>query len=256
MPVQYIYAKNRRTSLIESDDSTQFEPSGKPAAGYSAETRFFSDPRSRTPQFVVKRPKYAKYYSKYEQPSIEKNNRIDVILTAEYKRERELWNIFYPEKKAILFSDGGLRLILPYLPGQTLSQTETSDRLTRYQIALAIARAFKKLHTFKLYYSDLNSDNILIEKRADNIFEAHLIDFGGVGEQFLNQESALLSRYIGKSSPIDIDNIIQYLLREINTLLPPRMHLIFQSGKQALFSRYVDELREETDLNSWWQCNR
>lgn len=258
MPIRYIYAKTRRSSLIEGDDGTQFEPKGKPAAGYSAETRFFSPPLSSAPQFVVKRPKYAAYYSRYEEHSIQKNNKIDAQLTQEYERERDLWNLFYPEKKAILFSDGGPRLILPYLPGHTLSQTEIPNRLTRCQIALAIARAFKKLHAFNLYYNDLNDDNILIEKRADNTFEAHLIDFGGVGETPFHQEQGLLNRHIrciSNSIPQGIDNIIQYLLSEINTLVRPRIHLIFQPGGHTLFSRYVDGLREETDFSSWWQLN-
>ena len=256
MPIRYFYANTRRTSFIEGEDSTQFEPRGKPAAGYTADTRFFSAPISTTPQFVVKRPQYAAYYHRYETPSIKKNNKIDVELTPEYERERDLWNLFYPEKKAILFSEGGLRLILPHLPGRTLSQTAIPDQLSRCQIALAIARAFKKLHTLGLYYNDLNEDNILIEKRADNTFEAHLIDFGGVEKKSYNQEQGLLNRYISNSRIQGIDNIIQHLLCEINTLVSPRIHRIFQSGGQTLFSRYVDGLREETDFSSWWQLNR
>ena len=263
MPISYIYAKDRRTSLIGGEDNAQFEPSGKPAAGYTAETRFFAAPFSVIPKFVVKCPKYSGFYSRYSQPSIIEKNAIDVRLKSAYERERDLWNLFYPEKTAVLFSNGGLRLVLPYLPYKTLRQIDIPDRLSRCQIALAIAYAFKKLYALKLYYNDLNEDNILIEKRAGNIFKAHLIDFGGVGEVSYNQEQSYLIHFISNLSlkqnrPYEsydvIDNIIQDLLCEIN-MLSPKIDRIFRAGGQALFSRYVDGLREEANFSSWWYLN-
>lgn len=169
MPFIYKHTKeNKRRSIIKYNGKT-FQPlSTRPKAGWSAYTRFFGI--ENEPTFVVKQPK----------PSRTGKASLDTDFAPFYEKECEVWNITYPDQPARLVIEGGLRLVLPCLPGQPIRETLVNDYdypLIYCQQVLAIVLEVKRFHDLGWEHNDLriNNDNILLEKLGDN-FKAHIID--------------------------------------------------------------------------------
>jgi hypothetical protein len=171
MPFVYKHAKeNKRRSIIKYNGKT-FQPlTSRPKAGWSAYTRFFGAENERI--FVVKQPKPDSRTGKAP---------LDTSFISSYKKESEIWNFTYPDQPAKLVIDGGLRLVLPCLPGKPISEALVSDYdypLIYCQQVLAIVLEVKRFHDLGWEHNDLriNNDNMLLEKLGDN-FKAHIIDF-------------------------------------------------------------------------------
>ena len=104
----------------------------------------------------------------------------------EFDKERQKWDIVYPDKPAtlVIHKDYGPRLILHFLPGKTLNwwlnNIEHGDTLTESRVWLALAYAFKNLASKGLYPSDTIGNNVLVDRQEDGSFQAYVIDFGGV----------------------------------------------------------------------------
>ena len=172
MPIRYFHsdAKKRRHSIIENNGNA-FTFIERPQAGCTADTRFFGTP-SNQKTFVVKQPKYT--------PFTKDKRTVDITHTTGYKKEKYIWNLVYPTKKAYLVTTGGPRLILPYLPGGTLRENLSDDPLICCQQLLAVAYAVQEFHKLGWNYSDFNQDNVLIEQTSDGTFKAYLIDFDAI----------------------------------------------------------------------------
>lgn len=223
---QYIYGtRERGNSIIEdSNGSTYSALAVKPQAGNTADTRFFGTGEER--KCVVKRPKYHDTSSR--SPKLFKEDvikKIDKAFEAGYRHEQEIWNLVYPDNKADLFTEGGLRLVLPLLPGVNLRKNESGDLLTRWQQVLSTAYAVQAFHKLGLSYGDFNLDNVLIEQKPNGTFHAYLIDFGCVDrtrEARSNQELSYLNGLIpGNHYPNSyrsIDDLINGLITKIRGL--------------------------------------
>ena len=218
--IQYSYActKERRPSIIVENDEHIFTTTGKPQAGYSAYTRFFGASPKDQPKFVVKQPKA-------------KNILEEAEFIEAYQREQAVWNSVYPNQQATLITEGGVRLILPCLPGETLRTAESDDPILHHKQALAVIRAILKFHQLGWSHSDFSTDNVLVEEKPDGTVEAYLIDFGRVTrreESISNTEwvvvGALLYRVDSLPVPrhrVGNDNahlVTEHLLREIERL--------------------------------------
>jgi hypothetical protein len=165
MPLSYLYASKtqRRSSVIEFKGET-FSFISKPEAGNTADTRFFGTEQGEI-RFVVKRPKSAK-----------KGN---ALVESAYRREQGNWNTLYPDRKAELFIEDGLRLVLPYLPGETARHL-SDDPLICLQQVHAVALAVWDLTKLGLYWWDFHPDNVLIDNQQDGTCKAYLIDLDRV----------------------------------------------------------------------------
>jgi hypothetical protein len=210
----------RRNSIIQVSDGSIYSSVGVPKSGNTADTRFFGKGEETT--FVVKRPKY---YDKHNQFDEKKIQQIDISLENEYRKEHEVWNLVYPENKAELFTKGGLRLVLPYLPGNTLTVSLSNNDLTRCQQLLSVAYAIQKFNKLGFKYLDFNTDNVLIEQKSKNLFHAYLIDFNRVstvndwgGNLELYILNILVSKYDLRQHYSSIDALIDGLIAEINTI--------------------------------------
>ena len=70
------------------------------------------------------------------------------------------------------------RLVMPALPG-----SNSHDALSRFparslEIILAAAKELQGVHDLGIIHGDIKFDNFIINLKADNTFEARLIDFG------------------------------------------------------------------------------
>ncbi|HTM64258.1 MAG TPA: lipopolysaccharide kinase InaA family protein [Gammaproteobacteria bacterium] len=166
---------SRQASCIKTTDGNEYIPIGRPGSGNSAYTRFFGTKEAK--KFIVKRPKYFDQFGEYDEAKLKV---IENTLESEYRSEQHAWNLLYPEMPAQLITEGGLRLILPFLPGETLTSCISNDELTRCQQLLSAAIAVQQLHQCGLKYSDFNTDNILIKQKHDGTFRAYLIDLNGM----------------------------------------------------------------------------
>src|SRR5205085_8779175 len=108
--------------------------------------------------------------------------KIDLIYENAYKRERDIWNIVYPTNKAELITEGGLRLVLPYIKGENLTKCISSDPIIRCKQLLSVAYAIQAFHQLGWNYTDFNADNVLINEKSDGTFQAYLIDFDAIFE--------------------------------------------------------------------------
>jgi hypothetical protein len=212
--------ENRRQSFIEDSNGRRDGTVGVPGAGATAETRFFG--QGIDIRFVVKRPKY---YDRYGPFSSERICAMDRIFLEGYRREQQIWNLVYPENKADVFTEGGLRLVMPYLPGKTLTfwTNQNLNELTLYQIFLSVAFAVRRFHQLGFKYSDFNTDNVLVAQKPDGSFEAYLIDFEAThkvnefgGSQELNALNILLPGSNWDSHYKSIDDLIAGLIEKIN----------------------------------------
>lgn len=223
MSLRYLYSttdKNRRNSIIEYNGSTFSPLTNRPLAGYTSYTRFFGT-SSEQRQFVVKQPKL---------DSLKKDKLAAVIsaYTKSYELEQLVWNLLYPSQKAQLFTEGGPRLILPRLPGGTLSENLSENPLTRCQQAFAVAYALQRLYELGWAHNDLNQDNVLIEQKSDGSFQAYLIDFdraSKIDEYNSNSDLLYLSSLVYVVPNLRrcggyrcFDSFITDLLSEINRL--------------------------------------
>ena len=170
-------------SFIE-DYETKYTSLGKTPCGNTAYSRFFGTPECA--KFVVKQPKPNKKY--YTLTDL-KNPELNALYKDQYEHELEIWNLVYPENKARLVTNGGLRLILPKLPGERLSRVlfdlphravTREDQLTFGQITLAVFCEFKRFYELGLSHNDFNQDNILIDEKQNGTFRAYLIDLDAV----------------------------------------------------------------------------
>lgn len=165
----------RQHSTILTSDGNNYEPVAIPGSGSNAITRFFGQEMSK--KFVVKRPRYYDQFGEYDQ---RKMQQIEQCLAAEYKKEQQVWNLVYPDNPAHLCTQGGLRLILPCLPGGTLTSMISRDKLTCCKQLLSVAVAVRHFHQLGFKYSDFNTDNVLLHELPDGSFRAYLIDFNCV----------------------------------------------------------------------------
>lgn len=217
---KYQYDTKRRNSTIIAN-GTIYSPISKPNAGSSADNRFFG--RGNEKVFLVKRPKY---YNRFGQLNDDEIQKIDARFEDSFRKECELWNLVYPNNKADLFTEKGLRLVLPYLPGDTLGDCLSDDELTRYQQLLSVAYSISELNQLGYTYCDFNLDNVLIDKKPNGEFRAYLIDFGGVesiqDHLGANQELAMITHLIpGSNWQLRFNSsekLIKFLLDEINTI--------------------------------------
>lgn len=220
---KYVHGtRSRRNSSIQDNDKTFDALSIKPMAGYTADTRFFG-PSNTEKVLVVKRPKY-------NLSNEDDRKKIDDIYANAYKREQNIWNEVYPTNKAHLFTEYGLRLVLPYLPGENLSRCISENPLTRCQQLLSVAHAVKTFHQLGYNYTDFNADNVLIHEKSDGSFQAYLIDFDAVFEikRFrTNHELLILNGLIGNISQISgiFYNTIDTYIEALNTEIERLQHL-------------------------------
>jgi hypothetical protein len=227
MPKTYAYDRLQRcNSFIQDSDGSTHNAIATPSAGNSANTRFFGNGIER--KFVVKRPKYFNKYGPYDDSTIK---RIDLAFENEYRREQEVWNLVYPDNKADLFTAGGLRLVLPCLPGETLSVSLSQHPLTRCQQLLSVAYAVQRFNHLGFKYSDFNLDNVLIEQKSNGDFQAYLIDFNNtlsIYDAGGNQELALLNMltpdYNFRTAYETIEALIEGLKSKINSLTMTKTH--------------------------------
>lgn len=219
----YDYSKHRRQhSVIQHKDGNTYTAIGVPSAGNSADTRFFGKGKER--KFVVKRPKYYGKFGLYDENTI---NNINHNFESAYRKEQEVWNIVYPDNKAELLIEGGLRLVLPYFPGDTLSACLSRDEITCCQQLLSVAYAVRHFNRSGFAYGDFNTDNVLIDKKANGTFQAYLIDFHAVrnindrmgGNLELNALNILVPGSDWKSHYHTIDELIEGLIAKIKNAL-------------------------------------
>ncbi|WP_419418461.1 lipopolysaccharide kinase InaA family protein [Legionella sp. D16C41] len=163
---------SRVESFIEDEHGVTYFPIAKPSAGFSADNRFFG--RINEKNFLVKRPKY---YDKFGEFNAQQIKQIDKAQEESYRLECERWNLVYPNNKACLFTEDGLRLVLPCLPGKNLSECLSDDELIRCKQLLSVAYAIQKFHNLGFTYTDFNLDNVLLEEKSEGVFQAYLIDF-------------------------------------------------------------------------------
>lgn len=208
----------RSNSVIELNDDSTCAAIARPSAGFTADTRFFG--RGKNKLFVVKRPKYSKYQTDTE------IKMIDHAQEASYRQEQTIWNHVYPNNKAYLSTDGGLRLVLPCLPGKTLTNHLSDNDYTRCLQLLSVAYAIKRFHQLGYTYADFNTDNVLIDEVEPGVFQAYLIDFGSIDKIHLHvggiQEIAMITRLIPgcdwKTQHASCDQLIQTLQERLNLL--------------------------------------
>jgi len=211
--------------LLEGKDETKLTFVSHYSQGRVAQTGLFAN-ASNSVKRVVKQPVIFNYGPNVIAAEIQN-----------FKNERDKWNIYYPNNPAILVTDasradGGIRLILPWVPGKTYTNVATDDPLLRSKHLLAIACAFLELNEKGLFFYDFNEDNVLLDENADGTFKAYLIDFGGVGKTTCGQELGFLLRHVScqtdRHSHIDsIQNIISILHERIAIL---SSHNIAQSN--------------------------
>lgn len=201
------------SSFIEEEGS-KFTPLGLTPHGTKARSRFFG--ADELPKFIVKQPKpQRKPYSFNDLLAALKDPELIIQYQKKYNNELEIWNLVYPENKGYLFTEHGIRLVLPKLPGTTLSSVlinfpmnavTLEDKITLCQIALAVCHEFKRFHQLGLSHNDFNNDNILIEKKPNNTYRAYLIDFDNVSkrEQFVsNSESGSIQTLLRSIDNLD-----------------------------------------------------
>ena len=214
--------QNRRQSFIEDSNGGRCGTIAAPSAGATADTRFFG--QGGNIKFVVKRPKY---FNKYEIFSDAKIHEIDRCFVEEYRREQQVWNLVYPENQADLFTEDGLRLVMPYLPGKTLTAWTNQDinPFTCCQILLSVALAVQRFYRLGFKYSDFNADNVLVAQKPDGSFAAYLIDFNTTlnvnefgGSQELNALNILIPGSNWQSHYKTIDELVVGLVGKINEL--------------------------------------
>lgn len=104
------------------------------------------------------------------------------------KKEKKTSNLSIPLKaKTILFSSKEAEdswILMDYIPGASLNQiiNYSSDcdlwPAVIVKILAALCNTVSKLHEQNIIHKDIKPDNIMI----DGNFNAHLIDFGDIGE--------------------------------------------------------------------------
>ncbi len=167
-------------SCIEDVDGNKFTPNGSPSHGWTAWTRFFGH-QNQPPKYVVKQPRPDKVRSSSDLRDKKLNNEWN---RTRYQHELDIWNLVYPDNKAYLFTDNGIRLVLPYLPGKTLFSftSREEDQLAWCQLNHAVFCEFKRFTELGLKHCDLKYDNFLIERKQDGTFRAYIIDLDSVGK--------------------------------------------------------------------------
>lgn len=217
---RYFFANSvrpqRKSSYILSFDGDISTPIGRPAAGSSADTRFFG--HHQCINYVVKRPHYKNKFGSYSPDRI---RRIEANHLKSYQKEMRVWNEVYPDRRASLFTEQGLRLVLPYLPGKRLSAALCSNRKERCKQLLSVAKALKHLYHIGYKYTDFNTDNVLIDKQEDGGYKAYLIDFAcmqpydGCGLQELNILNILFHTYSFQQHCHSLDGLIAEIRQEL-----------------------------------------
>lgn len=176
--LEYHICTDDEASYIE-EDGIKYIPIYKTPKGNTAYSRFFGT--EKLDKFVVKQPKPAYWKGDLEQL---KRETLVTDYKTKYENELEIWNRIHPDNKGTLNTNGGLRLILPYL-GTRLSWwlakfpfriIKTEEQLEFCQITLAVFLEVKRLHDLGLYHGDFNIDNIVLEKNEDSSFCAYIID--------------------------------------------------------------------------------
>ncbi|WP_131781743.1 lipopolysaccharide kinase InaA family protein [Legionella gresilensis] len=212
---------SRVQSFIEDDHGSTYIPIAKPSAGFSADNRFFG--REKEKFFLVKRPKYFDKFGEFNQEQIK---HINTAQEASYRLECERWNLVYPNNKAYLFTEDELRLVLPCLPGENLSECLSDNQLIRCKQLLSVAYAIQKFHKLGFTYTDFNLDNILIEENSEGDFKAYLIDFNDLDtikdHMGAKQELFIISQLVPDADwHLKLDSsekLIDYLLDKIKQL--------------------------------------
>ncbi|HAT1971905.1 TPA: hypothetical protein JAN72_04840 [Legionella pneumophila] len=173
-------ATNDDESYIEEDEGNKFTPNGVPSHGWTAWTRFFCY-QNKSPKYVVKQPKPDKIRSLSDLRDQKLNNEYN---KSRYQHELDVWNLVHPDNKAYLFTDNGIRLVLPYLPGKTLFSFTSREegQLTWCQLTQAVFCEFKRFTELGLKHCDMKYDNFLIERKQDGTFRAYIIDLDSVGK--------------------------------------------------------------------------
>ncbi|MBA3536815.1 MAG: hypothetical protein H0T84_09430 [Tatlockia sp.] len=217
--------QKRRNSIIKKNNGETYCAIGFPKAGNTADTRFFGQGKEKI--LVVKRPKY---YDKFGPFNEDKIKRIDQIFESAYRREQEIWNLVYPDNKAELFTDAGVRLVLPYFPGVALKESLSEDEykldpLSLCQKLLAVAYAVQNFYNLGFKCSDFHLDNVLIERKSNDLFHAYLIDFDPVnsinyigGYKELDAINQLVPGVQWNTYYKTIDTLINGLIEKIDTL--------------------------------------
>ncbi|HAZ7572224.1 hypothetical protein OQJ02_09865 [Legionella sp. PATHC032] len=180
--LQYYFSTNENDdeSYIEEDEGDEFTPNGVPSHGWTAWTRFFCH-QNTSPKYVVKQPKPDKVRALSDLRDQKLNNEYN---KRRYQHELDVWNLVHPGNKAYLFTDNGIRLVLPYLPGKTLFSfiSREEDQLTWCQLTHAVFSEFKRFTELGLKHCDVKYDNFLIERKQDGTFRAYIIDLDSVGK--------------------------------------------------------------------------
>jgi hypothetical protein len=216
-----------------------------PNAGYTSDNRFFGKGKEKI--FVVKRPKY--FNKNGVSFSEEEIKKIDIGHEDSYRKEQEVWNAVYPDNKATIFTEEGIRLVLPYIPCETLAVSLFDDKLIRCQQLLSVAYAVQKFNQLRFTYSDFNLDNVLIEEKLNGVFHAYLIDFHAIDyikdKRSGNQELANLIQLTPgcdfRTRYETVDDYIDSLVAKIDTLKEE------QSSVDKLFESF--NLLPEKDRN-------
>lgn len=221
---QYVTsAQSRRGSFIIDAVGRDHVFMSRPYAGNTAYTRFFGNENSE--QFVVKSPKYFDRFG-IEMSASEKQN-MDHSFIDSYKKEVAIWNQVYPNNQAQLFTENGLRMVLPKLPGKNMSRCLSDDRLTRCLQLLAAVNAVDHLHQIGYKYSDFNLDNVLLAQNSNGEWAAFLIDFdcmqsvnNNCGSQELQMLNILYHHSDFKSHSKNLADLRAKILQEIISLNP------------------------------------
>lgn len=206
----------RSDSVIELNSGHACKAIARPSAGFSADTRFFGRDKDRL--FVVKRPRYGKYQTDIEIKMTDQSQEQC------FRQEQCIWNQVYPNHKSYLTTEGGLRLILPCLPGKTLTNHLSDNDHTRCLQLLSVAYAIKHFHQLGYTYADFNTDNVLINEVEPGVYQAYLIDFGNIDKMHQHhggiQELAMITRLIPgcdwRTHHDTCDKMIQTLQEKLN----------------------------------------
>ncbi|KTD46621.1 hypothetical protein Lrub_1543 [Legionella rubrilucens] len=170
-------------SAIE-EGSEEYIAQGLTPFGYTAYSRFFGS--EKVVRFVVKQPKPV--YWRGDKDELH-DERLVTKYLSRYEAELDKWNQIHPEHPATLAVNQGIRLILPFLPGKTLTSilyqfpsylSKVGDQVAYCKIALAVFKEVRRVHELGFYHGDFKCDNLLINESHEGVYRAYFIDCDGL----------------------------------------------------------------------------